>query len=250
MELNLKNKTGVITGSGRGIGKAIALAFAKEGVNLVLNDINEEDILKTIKEIKSKHDIKIDYIIGDVSKEYVVDNIINLVKNKFESLDILVNNAGISPKVPFEEISLKQFDRVMEVNIRSIFICCQKVAKEMKKQYSGRIINLSSIAGVYGAKNSAVHYSITKAGILGLTMTLARQLGPYNITINSVAPGRIDTAMTKMLSKEKIERIVQEIPLGRLGSPEDVANCIVFLASKAAGYITGECIKITGFYLP
>ena len=250
MNLGLENKVAIVTGAGRGIGKSIASSFVEEKVNLILNDIDEEILLATIDEIKGKNKVKIDYVIGDMSEEDVIDQLIDTAKINYEKLDILVNNAGISPKLPFEEITLSEYDRVMNVNLRSVWICCQKAVELMKQQKSGRIINMSSMAGLYGGIKSAAHYSVSKAGILGLTMTIARQLGPYNITTNSLAPGRISTAMTDMLDQTVIDKIISEIPLGRLGTTQEVANCVVFLASEAASYINGQCIEVSGFYLP
>jgi len=250
MELNIKNKVAVVTGAGRGIGKSIAYSLAEEKVNLILNDLDEDLIKNSIDKIKNSYNTKIDYCIGDVSKENIAKCLIGKAIDRFGQIDILINNAGISPKPKFEEITTDDFDRVLRINLRSTFLCSKFALKEMKKRKSGRIINLSSLAGRFGGKFSAVHYSASKAGIIGLTMTLARQFGQYNITVNSVAPGRMDTHMTNMLDKKTIENIKKRIPLKRLGTAKDVANTVVFLASEAAGYINGACIDITGGYLP
>jgi 3-oxoacyl-[acyl-carrier protein] reductase len=248
MKMNLDGRVGIVTGAGRGIGKEVALGLASEGVDLILNDVDESLGNETAKEIIEKTGRKVRLVLGDVSMEETANTLVKTAMQEFGKLDILINNAGISPKLPFWEITPEAFDKVISTNLRSIFICSKAAFEPMKKNGWGRIVNLSSLAGRHGAINSAAHYSASKAGIIGLTKTLARQMGKHNITVNCVAPGRIDTAMTRMLSPEKLKEVIERIPLRRLGTTEEVASVIVFLASDAAAYITGECVDITGGY--
>ena len=246
MDLGLKGKVAIVTGAGRGIGRAVALTMAEEGVRLVVNKVTEEGAQELLDEIEQKGGQKAVLIIGDVSEEAVANKIVDTAVREYGKLDILINNAGISPKLPFWEITLEQFDHVMAVNTRSIFLMSKAAFEPMKKNGRGSIVNLSSVAGLYGTVNSAVHYSASKGGILGMTRTLALQMAPYNINVNAVVPGRTDTAMTRMLSPEKIKETVSLIPLGRLGTTQDIANLVVFIASERASYITANWIEITG----
>lgn len=249
MDLGLKGKVAIVTGAGRGIGHDVALLLAKEGADLVVNELDGNlgnDLLNEIKKQTGKTAV---LVTGDVSQEEVANKLAETAVQVFGKLDILINNAGISPKLPFWEITSEQFDHVMAVNTRSVFLCTKAAFEPMKKNGKGNIVNLCSTAGIYGSVNSAAHYSASKGGILGLTNTLSMQMGPYNINVNCVAPGRIDTAMTRMLSENQINAIISKIPLGRLGTTEEVASVIVFLASDAASYLNGNCIEITGGYL-
>jgi len=246
MDLGLKGKVAIVTGAGRGIGRAVALTMAEEGVKLVVNKVTEEGGQELLDEIEQKGGQKAVLIIGDVSEEAVAHEIVNTAVKEYGKLDILINNAGISPKLPFWEITAEQFDRVMAVNTRSIFLLSKAAFEPMKRNGRGSIVNLSSVAGLYGTVNSAVHYSASKGGILGMTRTLALQMAPYNINVNAVVPGRTDTAMTRMLSPEKIRETVSLIPLGRLGTTQDIANLVTFIASERASYITANWIEITG----
>jgi 3-oxoacyl-[acyl-carrier protein] reductase len=246
MDLGLKGKVAIVTGAGRGIGRAVALTMAEEGVRLVVNKVTEEGGQALLDEIEQRGGQKAVLIIGDVSEEAVANQIVDTAVKEYGKLDILINNAGISPKLPFWEITPEQFDRVMAVNTRSIFLLSKAAFEPMKRNGRGSIVNLSSVAGLYGTVNSAVHYSASKGGILGMTRTLALQMAPYNINVNAVVPGRTDTAMTQMLSPEKIRETVSLIPLGRLGTTQDIANLVVFIASERASYITANWIEITG----
>ena len=247
MNLGIKGKNVIITGAARGIGKACALRFAGEGANVVISDIDDEAGETAVKEVENLG-VNGLYVHCDVSAEREVERLFKTVSEKMGDIDILVNNAGISPKLPFYEITEKQFTDVLNVNLKSNFLCSKEAFKYMKDNGWGRIVSLSSLAGLYGGINSAAHYSATKAGIIGLTKTLAKQLGQYNITVNCVAPGRIDTAMTRMLSQEQLKAVIERIPLKRLGTVEEVANVIVFLASEGGSYITGSCVEILGGY--
>jgi len=247
MDLGVKGKVAIVTGSGLGIGKATAIALAREGVHVVVNDLN----VKTGEETKNQLieiGVKSIFIQGDVSKEEHVAEIFSKTYDTFGSIDILINNAGISPKLPFYEISADMFDTVMDINLKGNFMCSKEAFKYMKNNNWGRIVSLSSLAGVMGGINSAAHYSASKAAIIGLTKTLAKQVGQYGITVNCVAPGRIKTAMTDMLSEKQKEEALVKIPLRRFGTVEEVASVITFLASEGGSYITGACVEIFGGY--
>lgn len=248
MDLGIREKVAIVTGAGIGIGKATAIALAKEGANVVVNDINQKAGEETTEQIQGLGGKAI-FVNGDVSKEDNVKELFRMTFESFGSIDILINNAGISPKLPFYEITPEDFDVVINTNLKSNFMCSLEAYKYMKDNEWGRIVNLSSLAGLHGGINSAAHYSASKAGIIGLTKTLAKQLGQHNINVNCVAPGRIDTAMTRMLNKDQLDTILNKIPLKRLGTVEEVANVIVFLASEGGSYITGTCVEILGGYV-
>ena len=249
MDLGLKGKAAIVTGAGRGIGHAIALTMAEEGAMLVVNKATQEGGQKLLDEIEKKGGQKAVLIVGDVSEEAVANELVATAVKEYGKLDILINNAGISPKLPFWEITPEQFDRVMAVNTRSVFLCSKAAFEPMKQNGKGSIVNISSVAGLYGTVNSAAHYGASKGGILGLTRTMALQMAPYNINVNAVVPGRCDTAMTSMLSPEKIRETVSLVPLGRLGTMQDVANLVTFIASDRASYITANWIEITGGWI-
>jgi len=247
LNLKIDGKVAVITGAGKGIGRACALAFAAEGTNLGLNDLDEESGLKVVEEAKA---LGVDaiFIKGNVSDEEDMKQLFKEVYDHYGHIDILINNAGISPKLPWTDVTVEQFKQVIDINLLSDFICSKEAFKYMKDNGWGRIVNLSSLAGLEGGINSGIHYASSKAAIIGITKTLARHMGPYNINVNCVAPGRIDTAMTRMLSKEKLDEVLSRIPLKRLGTVEEVANVILFLASEGGSYITGTCVEILGGY--
>ncbi len=247
MDLGIKGKVAVITGAGRGIGRACAVSLAKEGVHLGLNELDTESGKQAVEEVKA---LGVDAILvpGDISKEEDVIELFKKTYERFGHIDILINNAGISPKLPFYEITAEMFDKVINVNLKSNFMCSKEAFKYMKDNGWGRIVSLSSLAGVMGGIKSAAHYSASKAGIIGITKTLAKQVGQYNITVNCVAPGRIDTAMTRMLPESVQAELVAQIPLKRFGQVEEVAKVITFLASDGGSYITGTCVEIFGGY--
>lgn len=247
MDLKIKGRVAIITGAGRGIGKATALTFAREGANLALNDLDEESVKQTAEEARA---LGVDaiYALGNVCDEADMKAFFKQAYDHYGHIDILINNAGISPKLPWTDVTVEQFKHVLDVNLVSDFICSKEVFPYLKENGWGRIVNLSSLAGLEGGINSGIHYASSKAGIIGITKTLARHMGPYNINVNCVAPGRIDTAMTRMLSKEKLDEVLSKIPIKRLGTIEEVANVIVFLASEGGSYITGTCVEILGGY--
>jgi 3-oxoacyl-[acyl-carrier protein] reductase len=240
-----KGKTAVITGSARGLGKAIALKLASKGANIVLNDIpGSEDLDKTAEEFKAAG-YNVAVTRGDVRNQDDVKAMVKAAVDNFGSLDILVNNAGITRDKPFALMSEEDWDMVLDINLKGAFICTKFAAKQMMKQRYGRIVNIASVAGRYGNQGQA-NYSASKAGLIGLTKTTAKEFASRGITCNAVAPGIIKSKMTDVLPEDVREKYLGNIPLGRFGTPEDVANVVSFLASDDAAYVTGQVIDIDG----
>jgi 3-oxoacyl-[acyl-carrier protein] reductase len=245
--MRFKNKVVIVTGSSRGIGKATAALFAKEGAKLVVvADINDKEGEEAVDEIKkAKGDAF--YAKCDVSKEEQVKRMMEETVKKFGRIDILGNNAGIVFDVPFEKRTVEQWKRTLEVNLIGTFLCCKYAAPHMKKQNSGKIVNVSSTNGIDSFASSSMDYDSSKAGIIILTRNLAKELAPA-IQVNSVAPGWVDTDFNKGLSKEFIEEETEKIYMKRFAKPEEIAKAILFLASSDADYITGITLKIDGGY--
>jgi 3-oxoacyl-[acyl-carrier protein] reductase len=244
-EMLFKGKTAVITGSARGLGKAIALKLASMGANIVLNDIPESDALDETAEEFRKAGYNVAVTRGDVRNQDDVKAMVKAAVDIFGSLDILVNNAGITRDKPFAMMSEEDWDMVLDINLKGAFICTKLAAKQMMKQRYGRIVNMASVAGRYGNQGQA-NYSASKAGLIGLTKTTAKEFASRSITCNAVAPGIIKSKMTDVLPEEVREKYLENIPLGRFGTPEDVANVVAFLASDDAAYVTGQVIDIDG----
>jgi len=241
----LKDKVALVTGGSRGIGRAIVIALAKEGAKVVINyRSNEESARETLKEVEKLGAVGYLYK-ADVSNEEEVENMFKDILTKFGRLDILVNNAGITRDNLLLRMKLEDWEAVMATNLRSVFLCTRAAAKIMIKQRSGRIINISSIVGEMGNIGQA-NYSASKAGIIGFTKTVARELASRGITVNAVAPGFIETEMTESIAPDLKDLYLKQIPLQRFGKPEEVANLVKFLASEEAGYITGAVINIDG----
>ena len=240
----LKGQTAVVTGGARGIGKEISLVLAREGANIVIADLIAEQSEETAEEIK-KLDCKALIQNVDVSKTVDVENMVQNTINEFKTLDILINNAGVTRDTLMVRMKEEDWDFVMKVNLTGTFNCSKAAAKYMMKQRKGRIVNIASIVGVMGNAGQA-NYSASKAGIIGLTKTSARELASRNITVNAVAPGFIDTEMTRSLNENIKQQLKEQIPVGKLGRPEDIANCIKFLVSDDASYITGQVIHVNG----
>jgi NAD(P)-dependent dehydrogenase (short-subunit alcohol dehydrogenase family) len=240
-----KNKTAIVTGAAKGIGHGIALALAKEGANVVLGDLDMEANENSAKEIESVTNSKCIAIKCDVSKKEDVDNIVKAALEKFGALDILVNNAGIFPYSSFFEMNEADWDKVINVNLKSVFLCSQAAAKVMKE--GSKIVSISSIASLVGFE-SLTHYCASKGGINGFTRALALELAHKKINVNAVAPGGISTpgADWESMSEDQLKQTLSQIPWGRIGSPEDIANAVVYLASPGADYVTGQVIVVDG----
>ena len=241
----LKGKCAVVTGAAKGIGKAIALKLASSGVNIVLNYRSSEDkAIETEKEILSLG-VEVLRVKGDISKPNDVENLIDSAKKKFGKIDIMVNNAGITKDTLLLRMKEEDFDSVINVNLKGVFNCLKAITPVMVKQKEGKIINLSSVVGLVGNAGQ-VNYAASKAGVIGMTKSLAKEIGSRGITVNAVAPGFIETDMTDVLGDKYKEEAKKNIPLKRLGKAEDVAEVVAFLASDSANYITGQVIHVDG----
>lgn len=242
--MSLKGQSAIITGGARGIGKEIALTLAKAGANIVIADLVLEQAQKTAEELKSLGCQALAQKV-DVSKMQDVETMVQNTVNEFKTLDILVNNAGVTKDTLLIRMKEEDWEFVLKVNLTGTFNCTKTAAKIMIKQRKGRIVNIASIVGVMGNPGQA-NYSASKAGIIGLTKTTARELASRNISVNAVAPGFIDTEMTQSLNEKVKQQLKDQIPLGKLGQPEDIANCVKFLVSSNASYITGQVIHVNG----
>lgn len=250
--MQLKDKTAIITGARRGMGRTHALALAKEGAKVVVSDISLEDCQKVVDEIKSAGNEAI-AVKCDVTKKQEIEDMIKQTLNKFKKIDILVNNAGILQFKPFLELTEEDWDKMLAVNLRGYFLCSQACAKEMVKQKSGVIVNISSIAmGQVGVGFSQItHYCAAKGGITAMTEAMALELSPFNIRVNAIAPGAIDTPMAAATKQDPkvLEGALARIPMHRMGNPEEVSNVVVFLASDKSSYMTGSVVVVDGGYL-
>ncbi len=241
----LKDKTALITGGSRGIGRAVALELAGMGANIVINYAGNEAKAQETKEECEKLGVSAIIVQGDAAKAEEVNAVISKATETFGSVDILVNNAGITRDGLLMKMSDEDFDAVLDTNLRGAFLYTRAVTRGMMKKRWGRIINMASVVGVLGQAGQA-NYCASKAGIIGLTKSNARELASRNITVNAIAPGFIQTDMTAALTDEQQENISKNIPLARLGQPEDVAAMVGFLASDKGSYITGQVISVDG----
>jgi len=242
----MKGRVAIITGAAQGIGKSIAILFAAEKMNVVVADIKKGLGEGTVQEIKQAGGQAL-FVEADVSQKADADRMVAETLKEFGRLDILVNNAGINYLTPIlEEVNEEEWDRVLAVNVKGVYFCMSAAVDPMKYQKWGRVITIGSIAGKQGGPASGVHYCASKAAVMCMTKQFARYLAPYGITVNCIAPGVIDTEMGKFLGAEAIQRTIHLTPLGRLGTPEDVAHAALFLVSEGAGFITGEVLDVNG----
>ena len=241
----LQGKCAVITGASRGIGREIALKYAKEGANIVLNYRNSETEALQLKEELDKLGSNTLIIKANVSNFEEAERLIKEAKEVFGRVDILVNNAGITKDNLIMRMKEEDFDSVIDVNLKGAFNCLKAVTPIMIRQKEGKIINMSSVVGVIGNAGQ-VNYCASKAGLIGMTKSLAREIGGKNINVNAIAPGFIDTDMTKVLSEDQKKNILSQVPLKRLGLVSDIANVAAFLASEDSDYITGQVIHVDG----
>ena len=242
--MHLEDQVALITGSGRGIGQAIALALAEHGANVVVNDVVEESAEQVAAQIEEMG-VAAMPVVADITSEDAVKKMVTAVMDGFGQIDILVNNAGITQDNLLMRMSEEQWDTVLAVNLKGAFLCTKTVARPMVKARRGRIINIASVVGLTGNVGQA-NYSSSKGGLIALTKSTAQELGSRGITCNAVAPGFIETEMTGQLSDEAREQMLGRVPLGRPGQPEDVARAVVFLAGPEAAYITGQVLTVDG----
>lgn len=243
--MNLKGKNALVTGGSRGIGKAIVLELAREGANVALTYISNEDRAKEVIGEVESYDVKGLAIKADVSKEEEVNNMIEIVNSELGGIDILVNNAGITKDNLLIRMKTEDWDDVINTNLKGVYLCTKAVVRGMMKKRYGKIVNIASVVGISGNAGQG-NYSASKAGIIGFTKSIAKELGSRGININGVAPGFVETDMTNVLNEKIKEEMLNQIPLKRFARPEDIANVVVFLCSEKANYITGQIINVDG----
>jgi len=239
-------KVAIVTGASRGIGREIAKTLAKQGIQVIANYNNSEEKANELKEEMLRENIEIDIFKADVSKRDEAHKLVEYVLQKYNDIDILINNAGIAEFKEFTQISDFEWNNMIAVNLNSIFIMSQEVLKNMIYNKKGCIINISSVWGLVGS-SCEVHYSTAKAGINGMTKALAKELGPSNIRVNAIAPGIIDTEMNNDIEKADIEKIKEETPLGKIGTPADIAKCVTWLIED--NFTTGQIISVNGGWI-
>lgn len=239
----LEGKVAVVTGGTRGIGYAIVDKFLENGAQVILFGSREETVNNALETLRKKYS-KVDGFYPKLTDEKELSSVFQQIKDTYGHIDILVNNAGISSKTKLEDYTEEEYDKVSDLNIKSVFTC-SKVILPYLKETKGVILNTSSMVSIYG-QPSGVMYPTSKFAVNGMTKSLARELAPFGIRVNAVAPGIIETDMVRRLPKEMIEPLIQTIPLGRIGKPEDIANAFVFLASDMASYISGIVLSVDG----
>ena len=241
---DLREKVAIVTGGARGIGRAIALELAGRGCNVVVSDIDLEGAESTASEIR-KMDVESLAVQSDISKSEDVESMTKKVIDQFSRIDILINNAGITRDNLLMRLEEKDWDLVLEINLKGAFLCTKQVIRMMMKQRSGKIVNMASVIGVMGNAGQA-NYAASKAGLIGFTKSVAKEVASRNIQVNAIAPGFIETEMTAKLSQEVLDSYIANIPLRRSGKPEEVAKLAAFLSSSESDYITGQVIHVDG----
>ena len=247
MRDRLSGKIAILTGAARGIGRAIAQLMVKEGAKVVVCDVDFEAAQETAQALAGSGNKALALRL-DVSKPKEALAVVQDVKRRFDRIDILVNNAGICPRIPLLEVSESDFDRIVSVNLKGTFFMSQAVSPVMQEQQSGRIVNVSSIAARTGGVAASSVYGATKAGMIAFTKSFARTLAP-SVAVNAVAPGVVDTDMVMRLPAQEVTTILNQVPLGRLAQPEEIASAVVFLASEEASYMTGATVDVNGGWL-
>ena len=243
-ELSLEGKVAIITGGARGIGREIAMLFAKEGANIAICDVNLEEAQKTAKEIEELGRQSLAFK-ADVTDLNQIQDMVDKILDKFNKVDILINNAGITKDNLLLRMSEEDWDKVIAVNLKGTFVCTKIVSMVMLKQRFGKMVNLASIIGIMGNAGQA-NYAASKAGIIGLTKSVAKELASRNICVNAIAPGFIKTDMTARLPEDVQKKMLSVIPLARFGEAKDVADLALFLSSESSSYITGQVIQVDG----
>ena len=240
----LLNKVSLITGAAQGIGLATALKFAREGATVIVCDVKQAAVDDAVKQCQAIGAQAVGFVV-DVTQREMVDATVKAVLEQFGRVDVLVNNAGITQDARLHKMTLEQFDRVIDVNLRGVFHCTQAVADAMVAQGSGVILNASSVVGIYG-NFGQTNYAATKFGVIGFTKTWSRELGPKGIRVNAVAPGFVATPILNTMPEKVVDEMKNRVPLKRLGQPEDIANVYAFLASDEAAYVNGAVLEVSG----
>jgi len=243
--MSLKDRVSIVTGAAQGLGRAIAMELARRGSHVVVCDVNLEGVKGVAEDVKTLGRKALALKV-DVSRPSDVSEMVDRAAKDFGRIDILVNNAGICQVVTIEEMTDEDWDRVMAVNLKGVFLCSKAVMGIMKRQRSGRIVNMGSISGKVGGIATGANYSVSKAGVICFTKALAREMAPYGVTVNAVAPGVIETDMTLGITRGDFSDYLRNIPLGVVGSADDVAYAVAFLVSDEARYITGEILDVNG----
>ena len=242
----LKNKVAIITGGTRGIGFETVKVFLENNAKVVLFGSKMESVENAVRLLREENkDYEVFGLYPNLSNELEVQKAFKEVKEKYGSIDILINNAGMSSSTPLTSYTIEEYDKIMDLNVKSVFVCSKNIIPYFEEQNGGVILNTSSMVSIYGQPSGCL-YPMSKFAINGLTKSLARELAPKNIRVNAVAPGITETDMVKNLPKEMIEPLIKTIPLNRIGTPRDIANAFLFLASPNANYITGEILQVDG----
>ena len=242
---DLTGRAALITGSSRGIGRAIALQLARQGASIAVNYLSNEEAAKEVQETIRSYEGQVVLLQGDISVPEQAERVVDMTQEAFGRLDILVNNAGFNRDTLLLRMSVKDWDEVMATNLRAVFLCTKAALRYMLKQRWGRIVNIGSVAGIAGNAGQS-NYAAAKAGLIGFTKAVAREMGSRSITANVVAPGLVRTELTEAIPQQVIDMAMARIFVGRLGKPEDIAACVAFLASEEASYISGQLLAVDG----